>query len=174
MEQNKFRKIPIAPRILLASFWAGLTAAACAAPWMLSAGHPRAAAWLYSVFSPVCHQDASRSFVLFGHPCAVCHRCAGIYLGLFLISWLPFECSILLDLPRHRRLWVCVATAPLVLDVFAPLTGLWANTPASRFITGLFFGMMLSSLLVPAMGDFIRELRGRIHRMDAGVVEGVT
>jgi uncharacterized membrane protein len=174
MNQNKFRKIPLAPRILLASFWTGIGAAACAAPMILAAGHPRAAAWLYALFSPVCHQDPSRSFVLFGHPCAICHRCMGIYLGLFLISWLPFEFSILLDPPQRRRLWVCAATAPLVLDVFAPLTGLWSNTPASRFVTGLLFGMMLSSLLVPAMGDFIREMRCRIKRLDADAIGGVS
>jgi uncharacterized membrane protein len=174
MNQIKFPRVPLVPRILLAGFWAGLVGAACAAPILLSAGHPGISAMLYAIFSPVCHQDPSRSFVLFGHPCAVCHRCAGIYLGLFLTSWLPYEFSILLDSAPVRRMWVCVATAPLMLDVFAPLTGLWDNSPGSRFCTGLLFGIMVSSLLVPATADFLCGMRGRIHRLGADAMGGVS
>ena len=35
-------------------------------------------------YSPVCHQAASRSFHLMGHPLAVCIRCTSIYGGFLL------------------------------------------------------------------------------------------
>ncbi len=123
---------------------------------------------LYAFFAPVCHQDPARSFSWCGHPWAVCHRCSGIYLGLFCASLIPFELNILLDVPARRRLWALLATGALVLDSFAPLAGFWRNTAGSRFVTGLLFGTMLSSLLVPGIAEIMNGLRhgrrvGRAH-----------
>jgi len=119
----------------------------------LAARSYSAAAALYLFFSPVCHQIPSRSFMLAGHPFAVCHRCFGIYLGLFLGALPPpsVYCNILSY--RWRRTWVVGATAPLLLDALLPFSGLWTNTFWSRFGTGLLFGIMASSLLACGMAE---------------------
>jgi len=90
-----------------------------------------------------------------GMPLAVCHRCCGIYLGLFLGSlmknrWMHHS-------PVTRRGWVLAATIPLALDALLPYTGLWANTILSRFITGLWFGIPTASLLVRGIEEFLNE-----------------
>ncbi len=173
MNHTTLRKIPRAPRVLLALLWGSICAALLAAPWLASLGHARAAAVMYALFSPVCHQDPARSFAWFGHSWAVCHRCSGIYAALFLTSLWPFELSFLLNPPRRRRLWVLAATVPLLLDFFAPLAGLWINTPGSRFFTGWLFGTMLSSLLVPAVAEFIDEVRSRIRSIESDALGGL-
>ena len=96
-----------------------------------------------------------RSFALLGVSLAVCHRCCGIYLGLFLGSlmkdpWMHRS-------PLTRRRWVLAATVPLALDALLPYAGLWANTDLSRFITGLWFGIPTASLLVRGFEEFLNE-----------------
>lgn len=174
MKRGPLRTIMLAPRFLLAAFWAGLCTAFLAAPLLEARGELRVAALLYAFFSPVCHQDPTRSFRLLGHPWAVCHRCSGIYLGLFLVSLLPFHWTFHSDEPRRRRFWVLCAIAPMLLDVLLPLTGICTNTPLSRFGTGLIFGAMLSSLLVPALGEFIHEARWKRSRLDANALGGIS
>ncbi len=163
------RMIPRSPRVFLALLWGSVCAAFMMAPWLASVGCPGWASHIYAFFAPVCHQDAPRSFAWCGHPFAVCHRCSGIYLGLFITSLIPFETEFLLDPPVRRRIWVLAATGVMMLDALAPLAGLWRNTPGSRFFTGLLFGTMLSSLLLPAITEFLSGLRSarRVGRTDA-------
>jgi uncharacterized membrane protein len=165
---------PAAPRVLLALLWGSVCSAFMIAPWLESAGHGNGAALLYAFFAPVCHQDAARSFAWCGHAWAVCHRCAGIYLGLFWGSLIPFELGFLLDAPPRRRLWALVATGALILDSLAPLAGLWRNSAGSRFFTGLLFGTMLASLLVPAVAEFVNELRSGRRGGRADVFGGLS
>jgi len=47
-------------------------------------GMPVLAGLSYLVFTPFCHQLPDRSFHLLGVPLAVCARCTGIYLGIFI------------------------------------------------------------------------------------------
>lgn len=174
MKRGRLRTISLLPRVLLTVLWAGLCTALVAAPWLEAHGQVRAADLLYALFSPVCHQDPARSFTLLGHQWAVCHRCSGIYLGLLLGSFLPFNLAVVMDPAYRRRLWVGCATAPLLLDVILSLAGLWTSTPGSRFITGLIFGAMLSSLLGPAFEEFIHEARWRRDRHDTRALGGLS
>jgi uncharacterized membrane protein len=126
-----------------------------APPVFLSIGCPAAAALVYFFFSPVCHQMPERSFAILGLPLAVCHRCFGIYLGLFVGSlmrqlWMHRT-------PEARRYWVLAAMVPLALDALLPYSGLWANTALSRFATGLLFGIPIASLLVRGIEEFFHE-----------------
>ncbi len=100
-------------------------------------------AMLMQGFSTVCHQIPSRSPQLHGVPLAVCHRCYGIYLGL------PFAIVGMLVLYRwdaffyRRAPWLLSgALLPLGLDWSGDVLGLWTNTPHSRMVTGLLFGMV--------------------------------
>ncbi len=40
--------------------------------------------WFYHFLDPICHQTPTLSFWLFGHPLALCARCLGGYLGVFI------------------------------------------------------------------------------------------
>ena len=172
MKRGTLPAIPLAPRLLLPFLWGGVCASFLAAPLLAANGHRLAAALLYSLFSPVCHQDPARSFALCSLPWAVCHRCAGIYAGLLLVSLLPFEIAFVTRDPRARRLWVAGASAPMLLDALLPLAGVWTSNAVSRFVTGLLFGAMLSSLLAAAVTELINEAPWRRKRLDAGALGG--
>ncbi len=148
-------------RLLLISLSGALSLSIIGAPLLASHAHPLLSAILYLVFSPVCHQMPQRSFALQGLSWAVCQRCAGIYFGLFAgsllpLRWWPSALSV-----AHRRFGVFLAAAPLLLDVALPGAGIWTNTPASRFLTGLLFGAMLMSLVLPGAAEFLRTIRMR-------------
>jgi uncharacterized membrane protein len=167
MKRPRPRKIPLSIRTSAAILWSCVCAAFLAAPLLEANGHKWAAALLYALFSPVCHQNPARSFAFFGHSWAVCHRCTGIYFGLLLGSLVPFEWNSILQSPRLRRLWVICGVAPLLMDVMLQYSGIGTNTPVSRFLTGLLFGAMLSSLVLPALAELSEDARRRHHRMGA-------
>jgi uncharacterized membrane protein len=141
--------------MIAACAWGVLCALILAPPVLASSGCPAAAALFYFFFSPVCHQMPERSFALLGLPLAVCHRCCGIYLGLFLGSLL--KNPWMHRSPAARRGWVLAAMVPLVLDALLPYSGLWVNTSISRFATGLLFGILIASLLVRGIEEFLNE-----------------
>jgi uncharacterized membrane protein len=114
-----------------------------------------AGAIVYLFFSPICHQIPERSFAFLGHPVAVCHRCSGIYLGLFLGSLI--ENSFMHRSPRIRRIWVLSGMTPLLLDLILPLTGIWAGTYLIRFLTGLIFGITGGWLVVRGTAELLNE-----------------
>jgi uncharacterized membrane protein len=132
-----------------------LCALAVAAPVLTSSAHPDAAAAVYLGFSGVCHQIPARSFFIAGFPLAVCHRCAGIYLGLFLGALIANRG--IHRTPAIRRAWVLAAIAPILVDVLASYLGIWSSMCLSRFLTGLLFGLPLSPLLVRGIEEFIAE-----------------
>jgi uncharacterized membrane protein len=139
---------------VVAAGWLAACLCALAAPILASQACFATASVLYFLFSRICHQIPERSFHLLGYSIAVCHRCFGIYVGMFLgcIADIP----MMHRSPRHRRLWVLGAMAPLALDALAPIAGLWANSAFSRFSTGMLFGTLISSLVVRGFAEFAR------------------
>ena len=115
-----------------------------AAPWAAHRGSWIAPV-LYALFDPLCHQLPDRSFHLLDHPLAVCHRCSGLYLGfaLGIALWpaLPAAAARLLERPRS----IVVFLAPLAIDAV-----LLANTPATRFSTGLLAAFPVALLVLAA------------------------
>ena len=93
--------------------------------------------------------------MLSGGSLAVCHRCSGIYLGMFLGAL--FNIHAMHRSVRARRFLVLGAIIPIVFDALAPLAGLWTSTGLTRFSTGLLFGMLASSLLVRGFSEFMQE-----------------
>ncbi len=142
-------------RTTLAGAWGVVCALILAAPILASHSCRAAASVIYLYFSFICHQIPERSFALSGYTLAVCHRCTGIYLGLFLGSLV--ENHFIHRSPRGRRFWVLAASAPLFLDVLLPYTGLWTSTCLSRFFSGLLIGNVISSLLVRGAAEFLSE-----------------
>jgi uncharacterized membrane protein len=142
-------------RLVLASCLIPICLAIVGAPLLASSACKTAAVPVYLCFSFVCHQIPERSFSYHGHPWAVCHRCAGIYSGMLLAALLPQALLAAVGDPRRRRGWVWAASLPLLFDWAIPLTGVWHGSALTRFATGFLFGLMLTSLLVPALAELL-------------------
>ena len=105
---------------------------------------------IHHTFSAVCHQVPERSPHLAGGPIALCHRCSGILAGLIVgVAVVPA-----LAAGWRQRLasgaqvgWLGAAVAPTAVDWLLGATGVWANTPASRLLTGAFFGLVAGVIL---------------------------
>lgn len=142
-------------RAVAAAGWLAACLCAVAAPVLASHACVTAASLLYVCFSRICHQIPERSFHLFGYSLAVCHRCFGIYAGLFIGCFVDF--AVMRRSLRIRRMWILGATAPLILDALGPVTGCWDNSAFSRLSTGLLFGTLISSLVVRGLDECVRE-----------------
>jgi uncharacterized membrane protein len=109
---------------------------------------PPLRAALVQGFHLVCHQLPERSFAVGGVPLALCHRCLGILAGLgggtLLVPLLGRWRAALV--PAERPL-LLLALALAAADWLLGVAGLWANTPASRFLTGVVLGLVAGYLL---------------------------
>lgn len=141
----------------LAVLWtAGLFAASAAhgAHWDEAAILTR---WFYS---PVCHQDTARSFMLWDWPMSVCHRCSGIYVSFTAVLLLfPLLRGLrIFDSFSFRRL--AILMLPLLLDYMLDVLGVWQNSPLSRSLSGLVAGAALALFTMPAWMEFWLQWRG--------------
>ena len=137
------------PGWAVAAVLAATVAALAASPPVLGF---RAGALVYEGFAPFCHQIASRSPHLHGVPFALCHRCFGIVVGLAAgVAAGPLLPGVLRGLaPRHPLAVLTLATLPTATDWLLGVSGVWANTAASRLATGAFFGVAAGLLLAVA------------------------
>lgn len=145
------RPAPLLPRraryrgaLVAAALTGGVCMLAALPPFL---GEPWRVA-LMQAFHAVCHQLPDRSFAVGGVPLAVCHRCTGIYLGLFAGA-LAFPLLARFDArlwPRSRGL-LALSLAPMALDWGGDALGLFVNTPLSRTLTGAVFGVVAAYLL---------------------------
>jgi uncharacterized membrane protein len=131
---------PLRPVWVLAAVATGLVLGLAVLPPFVPEGL-RAA--LYVAFSPVCHGLDARSFHVHGEALAVCHRCTGIFAGLFAgtLLW-PFVRRSEASLSRHAGLVLGLSLLPAAVDWGLGVTGLWANTPATRTLSGALFGIV--------------------------------
>ena len=116
---------------------------AIAAPWLL-AHSPEIGFALQRGFALVCHQQAERSFFLFGGSVAVCARCLGIYLGAAAGSLLRVS-------RRVAWRWLIAAVAINVVDWAAELSGLHGNWMGVRFALGLTLGATAAMLVIASI-----------------------
>jgi uncharacterized membrane protein len=114
--------------------------------------------YLYLAFSPLCHQDESRSFTIGGYPLAVCSRCAMIYAGFFagVVSYPGFRRISNVNPPS---LWfLFVPLAALALDVALDFFGIFSNSFLTRSVTGFVMGFGLSLFIIPGFIRFFYEV----------------
>lgn len=105
-----------------------------------------------SAFAPVCHQMPSRSLHIGGVPVAICDRCSGIYLGLFLgVASIEGGKFLWGWLGTKGRYLLLGAVGPLAIDWVGPLLGVWSNGPTSRILTGFLFGVVAASYVTHRM-----------------------
>jgi uncharacterized membrane protein len=146
----------------LACLWGFLCILTVLAPILSAHSLHIISAAVYIFFSSICHQMPERSFFLSGHSLAVCHRCSGIYFGLFLGSLLKI--SVLHRSHRRRRICLIAAISLLSLDALMPYTGLYQSSALTRFATGLLFGTIGSSILARGVSEFLQEFSWRRFR----------
>lgn len=117
--------------------------------------------FIYTAFSPVCHQIPGRSFHFFGFPLAVCGRCLGIYIGFFagLILYPFFSRFAPLSLPR-KAVFLAFST-PIALDTLGNFLRLWVTSNWLRFAIGLTWGAILPFYFVPGIAEFIIEIKAK-------------
>jgi uncharacterized membrane protein len=123
------------------------------APLAQANGHPAFAALIYKAFSFVCHQISERSFHLAGHQFGVCSRCTGLYVG-FAVAALVYPLARSLkrtDTPS--RVWLVLATLPLVIDFGLGYFSIWQNTHLSRFLTGALLSSVAVFYIMPGLID---------------------
>lgn len=101
-------------------------------------------------FAPFCHQMPTRSPHVHGEPFALCHRCFGIVGGLAAgVALGPLVPALLRRLSAVHPLAVLAgAGVPTAVDWMLGVTGVWANTGASRLATGALFGVAAGLILV--------------------------
>ena len=161
---SPMQRASAAARVILAGAWGTCCALILAAPILQSHSFGNAASVLYFSFSRICHQIPDRSFFIYGHPLPVCQRCSGIYLGLLLGSLIGNH--FIHRSPQTRRFWILAACIPMSLDVLLSYLGLWDGTGPIRFFTGLWFGGLLSTILVRGLTELWMEVPRR--RSSAG------
>ena len=118
---------------------------------------------IYFIFSPLCHQIPERSFHIFGFQLAVCSRCTGIYLGLFIGSVLyPFLPFLRKQKLPPLKLFILLAF-PMGIDVFGNVLNLWISPNIIRSLTGFIFGIILPFYLISGIMD-LAEIKFNFNR----------
>jgi uncharacterized membrane protein len=91
----------------------------------------------------------------------VCARCFGVYAG-FAVSALLYPLSRRLQrTATPRREWLILALFPTAFDFALGITGLWANTHSSRFLTGAWLGAWAAFYVVPGAVEIARQRRDK-------------
>ena len=110
---------------------------------------------IYLVFSPLCHQNASRCFYFLGYPLAVCARCLGIYIGFMLGTFLyPAVRGFSSIYLPQTKLFLCLS-APVVLDTLGNFLLIWSTPGWIRFVFGLTWGWILPFYFITGVVDFL-------------------
>lgn len=152
MEFNKRTYLTL---LLLVALWCGGIVLAPS----LGTTLPGVSSFLYSFYSPICHQIDARSFHLFGEKIGVCSRCSSIYFG-FLLSLVLYPLFRNIQAPAFpKRHWIAFAILPMLIDVFMNFMGIHESTLLTRAITGLLFGLILPFYVIPPLLEGIAQLR---------------
>lgn len=89
------------------------------------------------VYSPVCHQNPSRSIITSSGIFLVCSRCSGIYAGALIISF------IYLFKKNIKPVFFIPAAILMGADVFFVIAGIYNYSKTAAFSTGILFGLAL-------------------------------
>ena len=117
------------------------------------------ASQIYTFFGYICHQKPERSFFILGYQFAVCSRCFGVYFGLLAgIVTYPLWRGVD-DVTPLPRIWLFLSLVPIGIDWLLGVLGIWENTYASRFITGLILGFACAVFVVPALVEIVRNVQ---------------
>ena len=111
------------------------------------------------IFSFLCNQDTSRSYVIGGQLLPFCQRCTGLYVGMGIgFVYLLLSGQYKKGFPPANVLYANIASL-LVMPVFG--FHFLDPGPAWRFWTGLIFGNAVAFLILPAVLIICKE--GEVH-----------
>ena len=117
-------------------------------------------AFCYGIFSPLCHQNPTRSFIFLGYPLGVCARCLGIYFGFLAGTGLYPLLKKFSNLNLPRAGIFILMSIPIVIDAAGNLLRIWITPNWPRFATGFIWGTILPFYFITGLTDyFIREKR---------------
>ena len=111
--------------------------------------------FIYSIFSPICHQNPARSFFIFGYPLAVCSRCLGIYVGFLggIIIYPIFRGFFSLSLPKAK--YFLALSLPIGVDTLGNFLRLWSTSNWPRFVLGFIWGIILPFYFITGLAELI-------------------
>lgn len=145
--------------------WATATGAALAwvvlivaAPLLKSAGNWEISESIFEFFSYLCHQLPARSLKIQSESLAVCSRCFGVYFGLLAGAALYPLMRPIDQIDPLPRIWLFIALIPIVIDWSLGVFGVWENTHASRFVTGMLLGGVCAVYIISALIEIVRNL----------------
>jgi uncharacterized membrane protein len=132
------------------------------APMLMASGFTGTSNVIYSAYRFTCHQLPSRSYFIFGHQMAFCHRDTAIYVSLFLAV-------ILFGFVRHRLKplsWKAYLAfiVPMAIDGITQLFGLRTSTWQMRTITGALFGIGSAWLAFPYLEEAFQDIRQSVNQ----------
>jgi uncharacterized membrane protein len=155
-------------RVLATPVWLALLSislvvllAIVGAPLALANGHSTMAGDIYKGFSFLCHQLPDRSFHLAGHQFAVCSRCTGLYVGFALTTLAYPLIRPLRTTTTPALIWLILATVPLLIDFSLGYFNIWANTHATRFITGALLSSVAVFYIIPGLVEITSKMFNR-------------
>ena len=128
------------------------------APLAMANGHLTLAGDIYKGFSFLCHQLPDRSFHLAGHQFAVCSRCTGLYVGFALTTLAYPLIRSVRTTTTPALIWLVLATVPLLVDFSLGYFNIWANTHASRFITGALLSSVAVFYIIPGLVEITSKI----------------
>ena len=132
-------------RALIFIFYFGIFFLAFWAPFIQHIkGYP-SGEWIYSLFSPICHQYPTRCFWIFERPWALCARCASAYLGIALAAVLFKPKLTFLKRAALGILFVTIAA----IDPILQARGFYESNNVSRLLTGIIGGFGMFMLVYP-------------------------
>ena len=116
-------------------------------------GYP-AGEQIYSLFWHICHQYPTRSFWILDHPFALCSRCTGGYMGIFLTAFI-FSYNIhlknekLRKIVKQRFFFGALLLLIGVLDGLCQALGFYDSGNLARFFSGSIGGAGVFFLFYP-------------------------
>jgi uncharacterized membrane protein len=149
--------------VLVIGFFLGLyTILPVLAPVLMASGISGPSNLIYSGYRFACHQLPSRSYFIFGHQMAFCHRDTAIYLSLFLAV-------IVFGFVRHRvkplpwQVYIAFI-APMAIDGITQLFGLRTSNWQLRTLTGVLFGVGSAWLALPYLEEAFQDIRQSVNQ----------
>lgn len=135
--------------------WVGLIVCE---PW-LSSGTPFMKLWSAGItlfFSPICHQQTGRCYVLMGNSLPVCARCLGIYLG-FLIGIIGARLFIQYKPIPPGRFWLLGLALPTMVEFILEKAGLIHGSLILRSAIGAATGFIVPFYVLPALTELMNR-----------------
>ena len=139
--KQKIRKIII---LLFCLYSAFFFIGSTLAPIMAYMKHYDFSALLTSLYMYSCHQQPDRSFWILGYPMALCCRCIGFYLGVFIFGFIDIFDRLRVSLKTFVTLLI-ISIIDIVINYGLQERHNTGNV--TRFIVGIIMGLLFVSVI---------------------------